>query len=283
MMGGMSALRLPDFEIDRSSPVPFYYQLAEQLEQEIASGYWKPGNKLPSELTFCERYGLSRTTVRQVMARLEQRGLIERHKAQGTFVKAGGQGRWLFQSSDSLFLDEIDCVSHRVTSQILRAECGPLPDWACRLLELPVGSSGATLERLRLVDDQVALYVVNHLPKRFEDVALAISDPNESLYQRLREFGAVEPSGGRRTFQAVAAEPWIAELLELEDGAPVANIESVVWDAEMRLFYCYRAFVRTDRIRIDIQSGPTAKTIEPFGRQGLSQVPADDRSDTDTG
>ena len=64
----------PDTVIDRASPIPYYFQLAELLEQEIMSGRLPPGARLVSEPELGERYGLSRTTVRQALARLEQRG-----------------------------------------------------------------------------------------------------------------------------------------------------------------------------------------------------------------
>ncbi len=255
---------LPDIVIDRESPVPFYFQLAELLEHEITSGRWHTGSRIASEPELGERYGLSRTTIRQALARLEQRGLIDRRKGQGTFVQ-GEPGMWLLQSSDGFFQDEIDRTGRQVTSRIVRAERGPLPAWACDALELAHGAHGATLERLRSVDGLAALYVVNHLPERFASAALAISNPNESLYRRLRERAGVTPHGGRRTLEAISAEPVLAELLELETGAPIAFIESVGWDEEMVPFDCYRAWLRTDRTRIDIQvSGPAAAITQPL-------------------
>ena len=256
---------LPDVAIDRASPVPFYFQLAELLEQEIVKGRWEPGARLPSEPDLCERYGLSRTTVRQALGRLESRGLIDRLKGQGTFVQRGQPGLWLLQSSEGFFQDEVDRLGRSVTSRILQAERGVLPEWATRLLELPFGSDGATLIRLRSVDGLVALYVVNHLVSHVADAALAIGNPNESLYRRIQDRAGVIPYGGRRTLEAVAAEPWLAELLELQPGAPVASIQSVAWDADMRPFDCYRAWLRTDRTRIDIQaSGPAAAGTQPL-------------------
>jgi len=256
---------LPDVRIDRASPVPFYFQLAELIEHEIVSGRWPVGARLPSEPELCDRYGLSRTTVRQALARLEQRGLIDRLKGQGTFVQSAQPGLWLLQSSEGFFHEEVDRLGRTVTSQILRASRGPLPDWACRVLELKPGTVGATLERLRSVDGLVALYVVNHLTEHAAEAALAISNPNESLYRRLRERAGIVPQGGRRTLEAVAAEEWLADMLQLRKGAPVAFIESVAWDAEMRPFDCYRAWLRTDRTRIDIQAaGPAAAATQPL-------------------
>jgi GntR family transcriptional regulator len=251
----------PTALIDRTSPIPYYFQLAELLEQEITGGRWPSDFQLPSEPELCEQFGLSRTTVRQALARLEKRGLIERLKGQGTFVRQGPPGLWLLQSSEGFFQDEVDRLGRTVTSRIVRAERGTLPAWACQALELMPHSEGATLERLRSVDGLVALYVANHLVAAVADAALAIANPNESLYRRLREQADVVPHGGRRTLEAIAAEPWLAELLELPAGAPVAFIESVSWDEGMLPFDCYRAWLRTDRTRVDIQAaGPPVAT-----------------------
>ena len=57
------------------------------------------------------------------------------------------------------------------------------------------------------VDGHVALYVVNHLAGRVADAALAVSNPNESLYRRLKEQAGIVAHGGRRTLEAIVAEP----------------------------------------------------------------------------
>ncbi|HLI13028.1 MAG TPA: GntR family transcriptional regulator [Alphaproteobacteria bacterium] len=250
--------------IDRTSPVPFYFQLAEALEGEIRSGRWTPGTRLPSEPELCEHYALSRTTVRQALARLEQRGLIERLKGQGTFVRRGQPGLWLLQSSEGFFQEEVDRFGRTVTSRVLRAERGSLPPWACNLLGLPPQAEGATIERLRFLDGLVALFVVNHLTERVADAALAINNPNESLYRRIRERTGIEPHGGRRTVEAIAAPEWVADLLQVSTAAPVAYIESVAWDSELVPFDCYRAWLRTDRTRIDIQVSGAMTALQPL-------------------
>jgi hypothetical protein len=82
----------------------------------------------------------------------------------------------------------------------------------------------------------------------------------------------VVPHGGGRTLEAVPADDEVAGLLELALGAPVAFIGSVAWDEDTRPFDCYRAWLRTDRTKIDIQAaGPgrdaTARRAE--GEQGM--------------
>jgi GntR family transcriptional regulator len=249
----------PDAAIDRTSPVPFYFQLAELIEQEIASNRWQPGMRLPSEPGFCDQFGVSRTTVRQALARLEQEGLITRDKGRGTFVASSRPRSWLIQTTEGFFHEEFVRTGHRVTSRILQLHTQTLPNWACDALGLPLGGDGVLIERLRSVDGLVALYVINCLPASLAEVVLELG-PDESLYQQLALQGRVNVVGGRRTVEAVIAGNRLAELLEVAPTDALAYIESVSWERSGGPVDCYRAWLRTDRMRIDL--GVTAQQQE---------------------
>jgi GntR family transcriptional regulator len=251
-LGG--SMPTPAGRIDRQSPVPFYFQMAAALEHEISAGRWTSGSRIPSEPELCKQFGISRSVVRQALQRLEQEGLIIRRKGFGTFVAEATPRSWLLQSSDGFFQDEVDRHGRRVTSRILRLEVAPLPNWASDALDLPEDSLGVTMERLRWLDDQVALHVSDHLPEHLAKTVLGLqADPSESLYERLERLEGLEVSGGRRVVEAAAAGPKLARLLEVERGEPLAFIESVLWDRELRPFHCNRTWLRTDRIRIEMQ------------------------------
>ncbi len=246
-------MNLPANSIDRDSPVPFYFQLSELLEQEIVDGRWPAGYRLASESELCTHFGLSRTTIRQALARLEQEGLISRRKGQGTFVAETQPRSWLLQSSGGFFQEEVERMGRLVTSVVLRTVVrGPLPRWATAALGL-AGAEGATLERVRSIDGYVAMFNVNHLPPGLAELVLPLDDPNESLYQRLKERAGVEAAGGRRVLEAVRAEERLAQLLQVPVGAPLVFIESVTWDRNLRPFDCYQTWLRTDRLKIDVQ------------------------------
>jgi GntR family transcriptional regulator len=249
---------LPGDEIDRSSPVPFYFQLAGILEHQIVSHAWAPGDRMPSEPELCDHFRVSRSTVRQALARLEHEGMVTRRKGHGTYIMDARRRSWLLQSAEGFFQDEVDRLGSAVTSKVLRLERGELPAWASEALELPAGSQGVTIERLRAVDGLVALYVVNHLPIRLAEAAERLADPDESLYQALAEVEGVWVSGARRVLEAVEAGKELARLLEVKPDAAIAFVESVSWDAEMRPFDCYHAWVRTDRMKIDVQVSASA-------------------------
>ena len=73
--------------IDRSRPIPFYFQLAEIIRGQVAQGEFSPGGKLPSEHELCSHYDVSRSVVRQALQSLAHVGLIEAEHGRGVFVR----------------------------------------------------------------------------------------------------------------------------------------------------------------------------------------------------
>lgn len=247
-------LVLPAKAIDRESPIPLYFQLKELLAAEITSGRWPPGVRIPSEPEIGAHFEVSRTTVRQTLDEMESDGLISRVKGRGTFVKQSSPDTWFLQSSQG-FYDEATAKGHKVTSRVLRREVGKLPAWALEALGLEAGAHGLTLERLRLVDGRVVMYVVNHLPEDLADLVIRADLERGSLYGALRE-GGVEIGGGYRVVEAVKAEGELARLLEIEDGAPLLHVQSVTRESYLRPVECYQAWHRADRTKIEVRVVP---------------------------
>ena len=73
--------------IDRSSPIPAYQQIANDISKRIAQREWKINDKLPSEQELAQNYGVSRVTIRQAMAQLERDGLIEKVSGKRSICK----------------------------------------------------------------------------------------------------------------------------------------------------------------------------------------------------
>jgi GntR family transcriptional regulator, arabinose operon transcriptional repressor len=63
-----------------------YRQIFEKLQDDISSGRYKPGKRLPSEAELVRRFGASRMTVFRAMRELQSLGLVTRRVGSGTFV-----------------------------------------------------------------------------------------------------------------------------------------------------------------------------------------------------
>lgn len=64
--------------IDPRSGIPLYVQLKEILREQIRTGVWEPGDRIPSEAEIRQHFAVSRATVRQAITELEQEGLLVR-------------------------------------------------------------------------------------------------------------------------------------------------------------------------------------------------------------
>lgn len=73
-------------EVDRSSPVPAYHQIYEDLCRRIADVEWKEGQRLPSEKALAGQYSASRVTVRLALDALERGSLIRKVRGSGSVV-----------------------------------------------------------------------------------------------------------------------------------------------------------------------------------------------------
>lgn len=66
--------------------IPKYQRIADHLRKELISVNRGKINKLPTEKELCERYGVSRQTVRQALSIIEHEGLIERRQGSGAYA-----------------------------------------------------------------------------------------------------------------------------------------------------------------------------------------------------
>ena len=60
--------------------------MAEDMTRKIMDGTLEPGSRLPTEAELCEQYEVSRTVVREAVARMRSDGLLESHQGRGMFV-----------------------------------------------------------------------------------------------------------------------------------------------------------------------------------------------------
>ena len=75
---------LDSSKLDKSVPIPLYFQLKELILSEIKNGNYPSGSLIPTENELSEAFEISRTTVRQAITELVQEGWLYRVKSKGT-------------------------------------------------------------------------------------------------------------------------------------------------------------------------------------------------------
>ena len=148
--------------LDRASPIPLYYQLQQQLREQIRSGRLKTGDALPTEPDLVTQIGVSRFTVRQALDQLVRDGLLRRDRGRGTFVANPGVGR-----SDRRYSVDLGLGDGQTEGvEVLR--CGPVSPTPEVGDALGLGPGDEVLEivRLRLQGEEPVSFEKIFLPAR---------------------------------------------------------------------------------------------------------------------
>ncbi len=237
--------------IERNSPIPLYFQLAETLRAAIDSGALRPGDKLPTESELCEQYDVSRSVVRQALQSLAHDNLIETERGRGAFVLERKVPIALVQQLDPLG-ESMAKAGFKLTTRVLKLErITPPPHVAQHIGE----DDAVFLERLRYADGVVLLTVRNYLPySRFPDLISCRKELEDaSLYAYLAaRYDAVATTGLRQVELARLDDEAIAEQLHVAMDSYVLFNREVTYDQDRNVLEYYESWHHPDRTRLTI-------------------------------
>ncbi|WP_031224530.1 GntR family transcriptional regulator [Streptomyces roseochromogenus] len=214
-----------DLRVDRSSPVPLYFQLSQQLEAAIEHGNLTPGSLLGNEIELAARLGLSRPTVRQAIQSLVDKGLLVRRRGVGTQVVHSQVKRPLELSS---LYDDLEAAGQRPATKVLVNTVLPAGAAVAAALGVPEGSDVHRIERLRLAHGEPMAYLINHLPTGLLDLDTGQLEAT-GLYRLMRSAGITLHSA-RQSIGARAATAAEAERLAESEGAPLLTMQRTTFD-----------------------------------------------------
>ncbi|MCA6090721.1 GntR family transcriptional regulator [Streptomyces sp. SCA3-4] len=236
------------FSLDRSSPVPLYFQLSQQLEAAIERGELAPGSLLGNEIDLAGRLGLSRPTVRQAIQSLVDKGLLVRRRGVGTQVVHSQVKRPLELSS---LYDDLEAAGQKPATRVLRHAVEPATAEVAAALGVTEGADVVLVERLRLAHGEPMARLRNHLP-----VGLLALDhdtlENTGLY-RLMRIAGITLHSARQSIGARAATAAEAELLAEPEGAPLLTMERTTFDDTGRAVEFGSHLYRASRYAFDFQ------------------------------
>lgn len=219
----------PLVTIDRRSPVPLYFQVAQQLEQAILSGTLAPGTRLPNEVVLARQLALSRPTMRQAIQYLVDKGLLVRKRGVGTQVVSPEIRRPLELSS---LYDDLADSGRQPTTAVRELGVVPADERVARALGVREGTDVIRLRRLRSAQGEPLALLTNHLPR---DLAALSADDLErrGLYEILRSQG-IRLRVAQQTIGARSATPAEARELSEPRGAALLTMTRIAYDDEGR-------------------------------------------------
>jgi len=206
--------------LNTQSPIPLYRQLADILMEAIHGGDYPPGSRIPSEPQLAREYGIGRPTVRQAIDVLVRKGMLERRRGSGTYVRRTEQEVDLFSlaGTSSAFLKKGIAVEVALLQPVGRIQVdgdahNPFS-----------GGPAFFLSRLNRVHGKPVLLEEIYLhPGLFKGID-GMDLRGRSLSQVVESRFYMRPTGGRQSFRIAWPDAAKRSAMELAGDTPVLEV-----------------------------------------------------------
>jgi DNA-binding GntR family transcriptional regulator len=218
-----SALR--GFRIDRSSPIPLYFQVSAFIEQSIESGQVPNGSLFANEIQLAQQLGLSRPTIRRAMQDLVDKGLIVRRRGIGTRVVQPKVRRPLELSS---LFEDLTTSGQAPTTAVLEVGLVSAAEDVAAHLDVRAGTEVLKIVRLRSAVGNPIAKLTNYLPETVGDFS-AEDLEEHGLYELMRGRG-IHLHTASQTVGARTATATEARLLDERRNAALLTMQRTTYD-----------------------------------------------------
>jgi GntR family transcriptional regulator len=200
------------------------------LRRAIVDGEFPVGTKLPNEEQLCERFSVSRVTVREAVRGLIEDGFVVRRQGSGTYVTR----RPLLRNSLDVnfsYTEYLASAGVRAGRSVLSTKTIPADSHVAEDLAIAEGTEVVEVRRIRTADDRPAIYSIDVIPRTILDGSVAALDG--SLYQLLTAAGHSVAHAEAIVSPAVADRE-LARTLDVMAGTPLQHLRQVDYDGEGR-------------------------------------------------
>jgi DNA-binding GntR family transcriptional regulator len=245
-----------NINIDRKSFEPAYIQLVNILRDQIASGQFRTGQRLPSESQLCERYQVSPMTVRRAVNILMDQGLVNTAQGRGTFVKPMELSAVMFGLDElqNFFRKNSETKVKMLEVRIVRSDSA-----TAAKLDIKVGDRIILIRRLITKELEPIFYHQEYL---IYDPARPIVEAEmevTSLYGLFAGTGETSIKRGELAIEAAVLNEPEAHLLMAPVMLPSFRLEHIFYDYDGRPVSWGTFLCRGDRLRFRTTVGPSDK------------------------
>lgn len=207
-----------------AAPSP-WLKIYRDLRSEILADNLPGGQRLPSEKQLCDRFSVTRMTVRRALQALQQEGMLVARKGVGVFVR---QAPPCYQITDgNRFIDNIAAPGDTVTTKTLSISRERILAAEARILKMPRGARVIVINRLRLINNEPTFLNCKLLPAvRFPEFD-SVYAGRQSVDDVYRHHGIDNYRRRETRINGGFANEEEARTLGLSVGAPLLRSKSV--------------------------------------------------------
>lgn len=243
--------------LERNGTAPLYEQLKDVIHKKIKSGELKPDQQIPSERELEKTYNVSRITVRQAINLAEQEGLVRRVHGVGTFVSKPKIQQEL--STLSNFQSTLQQQGLIASTKLHNSQTIVSDFQLSKLLSIQVNEKVINLELIGLGDNSPIVYYnsyfsfpVGEKMKQAAELVLDKDQPFSTLdLYKMDPHLKFNPTHIEQTYEALAAVPFLAEILKVKEGFPLIKVTSLVYQDKNPLEY-KETYYRGDKYKFFI-------------------------------
>lgn len=215
------------------------------LKDQILSGSFPPGHRLPSEPSLATQHQLSRVTIRRALDGLEREGLIRRQPGAGTFVLDTSPRKSVVGDLSNMLAHIVE-MGRTTRVRLVSFRYAQASNAVAEALRLEPGATVQHAVRVRYIDDAPFSHLTTFVPERigrnYSEAELA-SMPLLALLER----SGIVVDRAVQTVTATLAGPEIAAELQIEIGSPLLAMTRVVYDSQGRGVEYLAALYRPDK------------------------------------
>ncbi|RKQ32519.1 GntR family transcriptional regulator [Oceanobacillus halophilus] len=237
--------------IDKNSPIPIYYQLEEEIKRMIQEEL-NPGDLLPSEREYAEKYDISRMTVRQAITNLVKEGMIYRQKGRGSFVADKKFEQDL--SGLSSFSEDMERRGMTPSNKLLSFNIIKNEPHIASILKIERNEPIYEIQRIRMANNEpVALETIYTPKSHVGDITK--EDISISFYDYIEKHLNLNIAYGEQTIEASLANKEETHYLHIRLGDPVLVMHRTSYlknDQETPIEYV-KSIYRSDKYKFKMQ------------------------------
>jgi GntR family transcriptional regulator len=233
--------------LQRDAPIPLYYQLAEQIREQIESGQLEVGERIPSVKELTEQHGISPMTVRQALGELQRKGLLEIRRGIGTFVASPKITYNLLHLTS--FTEDMVSQGLVTHTKLIHLALETPTEYIAQQLQIPLGEMVVHVERLRYSSDDPILIDYSYLPSSLCPGLEEKDLETNSLYAQLEECYQFALDHATHVLEATGANDYEARLLGVPIGSPIVLVRGVTYLADDRPIEYFKSIYRGDRYK----------------------------------
>lgn len=250
--GSRWAARLTPALLDEAAPTPLYHQIYLALRRIIREGAFGEDVLLPGEQALAALFAVSRITVKRALNELAADRLVSRHRGRGTLIIGRPTPPVVRSSFDGLLdsLREMGLVTRIELLETSQATAGAA-GVAARMgvaAETPL----QRVVRRRLLEGEPLSYLVTYTPQAIA-ARYGERDLADTPFLTLLERADAAPVEAEQWITAAAAEPKVAQALDVDAAAPLLRIERVMRGADGRTVQLIEGYYRPDRFQYHVR------------------------------